>query len=134
MVEALTWNRDTFRRLYINRDEKSFNESSGTRILNALLNIGIHGSQFSIIVSLTFFLHRHLKSFEKVLVGVYEMGVTGSAYFTFWAILLMRNKVTEFFDDLQDIYDQSKLLKKIIFFYKKFLFILRRKSFENKKS
>lgn len=108
MAQALTWNRNTFRRLYINRDEKSFNESSSTRIFNALLNIGIHGSQFSIIISLCLFLHRYIKSFERVLLGVYEMGVTTSAYFTFWAIFLMRDKVTEFFDDLQVIYDKSE--------------------------
>lgn len=108
MVEALTWNRNTLRRLYINRDEKSFNEPSSTKTFNALFNISFHGSQFSIIVSLCFFLHKHIRSFERVLLGVYEMCVTTSAYFTFWAIFFARNEVTEFFDDLQGIYNESK--------------------------
>lgn len=108
MVEALTWNRNILRRLYINRDEKSFNESSSTKIFNAIFNISFHGSQFSIIVSLCFFLHKHIRSFERVLLGVYEMCVTTSAYFTFWAIFFARDEVTEFFDDLQGIYYESK--------------------------
>ncbi|XP_031633852.1 putative odorant receptor 92a [Contarinia nasturtii] len=107
-VEALTWNRNVFRRLYINRDEKSFTESNSTRFFKAVFNGCIHGSQFSIIVSLCFFLQMHIRSFERVLLGVYEMCVTTSAYFTFWAIFLSRNKVTEFFDDLQEIYDENR--------------------------
>ena len=114
MVEALTWNRNIFRRLYINRDEKSYNQSSSTKLFNAVLNIGFHCSQFSIIVSLLFFLHKHIRSFERVLLGVYEMGVTTSAYFTFWALFFARNEVTEFFDDLQGIYNESKAAS---FFY-----------------
>ncbi|XP_055301621.1 odorant receptor 85b-like [Sitodiplosis mosellana] len=108
MVEALPWNRNILRRLYINQDEKSFNESSAMKWFNAVFNIAFHCSQFSIIVSLLFFMHRHIKSFEKVLLGVYEMGVTTSAYFTFWALFFARNEVTEFFDDLQGIYDENK--------------------------
>lgn len=111
MVEPLTWNRNTLRRLYINRDETSFNEPKLTKFLNALLNISFHGSQFSIIVSLCFFLHKHIRSFERVLLGVYEMCVTTSAYFTFWAIFFARDQVTEFFDDLQGIYNDSKQKK-----------------------
>lgn len=108
MIEALTWNRNILRRLYVNRDEKSSELPSSTKFVNAMLNIGLHGSQFSIIVSLCFFLHKHIRSFERVLLGVYEMCVTTSAYFTFWAIFFARNEVTEFFDDLQGIYNESK--------------------------
>lgn len=120
-VEPLTWNRNVFRHLYINCDEKSLNESTSTRFFKVLLNGGIHGSQFSIIVSLCFFLHKHIRSFERVLLGVYEMCVTTSAYFTFWAIFLSRKKVTEFFDDLQEIYDESKQTHFFLFFRKEYM-------------